>query len=336
MPEISVLMSVYNGEEHVSEAIDSLLAQTWQDFELLIIDDGSTDRTREIIQSYSDRRIRSFYFDENKGIGAALNYGLSHARGKYVAKADADDIHLPTRLEKQKKYLDHNPDIASVKTLFTYFPHDSLTEQTGRYKNMKLFREKLKNSVVTPDELHEKIYLTCCFAHTTIMARTAVLKKVGYDPAFRFAEDYKLFYELNKQGYKMGTVEEDLVRVRVSQTSITANIDMAFWQAVYIIKEQEIKQLFRGGNRVFLWGAGLKGKVVWEEILAKESLPVAGFIDSDRSKHNQTLAGLHVYPPDILKPGDKVLITSQPGLYDISGQLKQRGYAIVKDFIGFY
>lgn len=102
IPEISVLMSVYNGEKYIQEAIDSILNQTYSDFELIIINDGSTDQTREIIESYQDERIKLFNFKKNKGVGAVLKFGLTQVNGRYIAKADADDINHPERLLKQK------------------------------------------------------------------------------------------------------------------------------------------------------------------------------------------------------------------------------------------
>ena len=102
MPEITALMSVYNGEEFIAETIESILNQTYPDFEFVIVNDGSTDRTKEIIESFKDDRIKLFNLDGNRGVGPALNYGLSKVKNKYVVKVDADDISVPTRFEEQK------------------------------------------------------------------------------------------------------------------------------------------------------------------------------------------------------------------------------------------
>jgi len=335
MAEISVLMSVYNGENFVSQAMDSILAQTIQDFEFIIVDDGSNDRTWEIISSYSDERIKPVRLASNVGVGGALQYGLSFVKGKYVAKADSDDIHHPTRLEKQKRYLDENPHISLVKTLFRYFPHDEETKLSKRFQSMSSFRENFKNKVVSSADLHEKLYWTCCIAHTTIMVRTEALLQVGYDPDLRIGEDYKMMYELNKRGCGMGTVEEVLVDVRVMPSSVTATLDPIFWQVVYGIKEEEITHLFAGDSRVFLWGASEKGKAVCN-ILRGHGLQIAGFVDSDSTKHQMSLAGYPIQPPSCLTEGDKVIITSQPGLYAIGDELKRRGFMPVQDFIGYY
>ena len=111
-PKISVVMPAYNAENYIREAIDSILAQTFRDFEFLIIDDGSTDHTVEIIRSYSDSRIRLYQNERNMGVAATLNRGLDLARGEYIARMDADDISLPERFAKQAAYMDAHPDVA--------------------------------------------------------------------------------------------------------------------------------------------------------------------------------------------------------------------------------
>lgn len=115
-PTATVLLAVYNGERFLAEAIESILTQTFTDFELIVIDDGSVDGTAEIIREYAgrDERIRCFQLEENRGQSAALNRGLAEARGDYVAKMDSDDISLPRRLEIQVEFLQANPEIGVV------------------------------------------------------------------------------------------------------------------------------------------------------------------------------------------------------------------------------
>lgn len=111
MPKISVIMPAYNAERYIREAIDSILRQTWSDFELIIIDDGSTDSTAAIIAEYTDNRIRFCPNAQNMGVAATLNRGLELACGAYIARMDADDISLPERFAKQAAYLDAHPDV---------------------------------------------------------------------------------------------------------------------------------------------------------------------------------------------------------------------------------
>lgn len=111
MPEISVVLSVYNDAKYVGVAIESVLAQTFTDFELIIIDDASTDESLSIARDFADERIRIVENEENLGLTKSLNKGISLAQGKYIARMDSDDICLPTRFEKQVAYLDAHPDV---------------------------------------------------------------------------------------------------------------------------------------------------------------------------------------------------------------------------------
>ncbi|MFQ5456478.1 MAG: glycosyltransferase family 2 protein [Nitrospirota bacterium] len=108
-PIVSLIMGVYNGERYLKEAIGSILNQSLRDFEFIIINDGSTDKTREILEGYNDERLTIIEQEENKGLTFSLNTAMDHVRGKYIARMDADDISLPERLEKQVKFLeDHS------------------------------------------------------------------------------------------------------------------------------------------------------------------------------------------------------------------------------------
>ncbi len=113
-PRVTVLMSVYNGEKYLREAIDSILNQTFKDFEFLIIDDGSTDSSADIIRSYTDFRIRLIQNEKNIGLTRSLNKGLKLAKGEYIARMDVDDISLPIRFEKQVSFLDKYEDVKLV------------------------------------------------------------------------------------------------------------------------------------------------------------------------------------------------------------------------------
>ena len=130
-PLISVILPAYNAERFLEEAIDSILAQTYKNFELIVLNDGSTDRTEEIILSYNDPRIRYIKNESNLKLIKTLNKGIALARGKYIARMDADDISLPTRFEKEIEFMEIHPDIgvcsskvihlfSNRKTIFSY------------------------------------------------------------------------------------------------------------------------------------------------------------------------------------------------------------------------
>lgn len=179
-PKISVIMSVYNGEKFVAEAIDSVLRQTFGDFEFIIIDDGSTDSSLAIIKSYSDKRIKLIENEANIGLTKSLNKGIAVARGKYVARMDADDISMPKRFEKQYNFMEKNPEIGV------------LGGQEITFGNKRL----IKTSYLLDEDIK-------CFAafnnpmnHPTIFARAELLKRNPYNPDFRYSQDYELWARL--------------------------------------------------------------------------------------------------------------------------------------------
>lgn len=195
---VSVMMPVYNGQKYLSEAIESILNQTFTDFEFIIINDGSTDRTEEIILSYADHRIIYVKNEENLQIVKTLNKGILLAKGKYIARMDADDISLPTRLEKQITFMRENPHIDILGTWFETF---------GRKK----YIQKL------PTE-HEQIKSDILFytplAHPAIFAKSEVLKQYKYPENYPKAEDYALWTQLISR-FQFSNIPEVLLLYRL-------------------------------------------------------------------------------------------------------------------------
>ncbi|HDL01964.1 MAG TPA: glycosyltransferase, partial [candidate division Zixibacteria bacterium] len=180
-PKVTVLMSVYNDERYLSESVDSILNQTYKDFEFLIINDGSTDRSREILESYSDPRIRLVRNDGNIGLTRSLNKGLALAMGEYIARMDADDISLPERLEKQVGFLDADSSVGVLGI------NSLLIDEDGNVL------EKLQRPV-THDSIMAEMLTENRFVHSSVMLRKKLLKMSGYyDEKLDMAQDYELF-----------------------------------------------------------------------------------------------------------------------------------------------
>ncbi len=185
-PLVSVVMPVYNAEKYVAEAIESVLAQTYINFEFLIFNDGSKDSSAAIVQHYArqDNRIKFFNYTENTGYLKHLNEGITQAQGSYIARMDADDICLPQRFEKQVAYMETNPTIGVCGTWYT------------------VFKETVENKMMTVEQPEEDSQIKvnflnhCSLGHPTVMARTALLKKNKYDQNFYPAEDYELWTRL--------------------------------------------------------------------------------------------------------------------------------------------
>ena len=179
-------MPVYNAENFLRKAIDSILAQTYKNFEFIIVDDGSTDSSRQIIEVYHDKRIKLLTHKMNKGIVAALNDGIAAARGKYIARMDADDISDPTRIEKQKIFLDTNKDVSVVGTFL------KIINDQGK----QLFTIE---PPTRPIAIMQFLRNDSCIAHGSAMMRSSVLQKVGgYSDkkSVEHAEDYDLFVRI--------------------------------------------------------------------------------------------------------------------------------------------
>ena len=207
-PRVTVLMSVYNGEKYLREAIDSILGQTFKDFEFLILDDGSTDSSAEIIRSYSDPRIRLIQNEKNIGLTRSLNKGLKLANAQYIARMDADDISLPERLEKQTAFLFKNLGYGVVGS--SYYHID------GSGKRGPLIRVLTKNSEIQK-ELKKKNW----FGHGSVMMRRdAVLEAGGYDERYKYAQDYDLWLRIAK-AYRLANIEQPLYCWRVTPFCIS-------------------------------------------------------------------------------------------------------------------
>jgi glycosyltransferase involved in cell wall biosynthesis len=199
-------MAVYNGEKYLPEAIESILSETFTDFEFLIVDDGSTDRTQEIINSYQDPRIRLISNPENVGLTRSLNRGLDLARGEYIARMDSDDISLPERLAKQQTYMDTHREVAVCGTWAKDI--DSAGTVTG-------VRE-------TPvgDDLEREYWRPSPIIHPSAIIRRAHLNGLRYDDQIRYAQDFDLWLRLKPQ-HKLANLPEHLLLYRVHSDSIT-------------------------------------------------------------------------------------------------------------------
>ena len=207
---VSVLMAVYNGDRYVAESVESILGQTYCDFEFVIVDDGSTDRSREVIARYSDPRIRLVPSPENSGLATALNRGLALCQGSLVARQDADDVSEPDRLARQVAYLEANPDVAVVGSWYRKI--DSEGRDLG-----------LRRLACQPLDVRWAMLFHCPLIHSAVMFRRAPLIARGweYDSSIKYGEDYALWSRMVHE-LAIANVAEPLVRLRSNPWSMTA------------------------------------------------------------------------------------------------------------------
>jgi glycosyltransferase involved in cell wall biosynthesis len=208
-PLISVLLPVYNAERFIAESIRSILSQTFTDFELIIIDDGSKDKSAEIIESFTDPRIR-FIRQQNAGMGATLNKAISLARGKYLARQDADDISLPERFEKQIDFLEHMEEYALVGTWAEIV--DEELKLTGRFHHHPEMSTRLKYDLLFDNP----------FVHSSVMIRAIALKEVGpYDLSKDpLIQDYELWWRIAEK-FQIGNIAKSFVLYREVDTGMS-------------------------------------------------------------------------------------------------------------------
>lgn len=206
-PLITVLIPTYNCEQYVYDAVQSILNQTYTNFECIIIDDCSTDGTVDIIKTFDDPRINLIIKPKNSGYTNSLNYGLTIANGKFIARMDGDDISLPNRFEKQVAIFEQNDDIVVCGSIFKLIDTETIIEAPEHHDAIKL--GLLKES---------------CIGHPTAMIRTSVLNthNINYNTAYEPAEDYDLWVRLSEVG-QLYNIQEVLFLYRVhdNQVSIT-------------------------------------------------------------------------------------------------------------------
>tara|TARA_Y100000310_G_scaffold193272_1_gene193235 strand:+ start:507 stop:1595 length:1089 start_codon:yes stop_codon:yes gene_type:complete len=189
-PKVTVLMSVYNGEPFLRESLESILNQSFSNFEFLIIDDASTDSSREIIDSYFDSRIRLIENSDNIGLARSLNKGIELSSGEYIARMDADDISLPQRLEEQVDFMNRNVDVGVCGTMV------QLIDSNGKVLHLG-YDEKI---MWKDEDMKAQLLFKPCFLHPTVMYRSEILKSNGIiygEMNGRYSQDYHLWYELS-------------------------------------------------------------------------------------------------------------------------------------------
>lgn len=207
MPRVSVVMSVFNGEPYLREAVDSIANQTFADFEFIIVDDGSTDGTADILKSYDDPRIQVID-QENRGLTASLNQAAGLANGRLIARMDADDISEPTRLEKQVMFMKANRDVGLVGTW--YFEIDGQNRKRAE-----------KEFPVADYDLRKTMIRYNPFCHGSVMFRKALFDKVGgYDESFKKAQDYDLWFKMVSRA-KLANIPEYLFQRRYTNDNIS-------------------------------------------------------------------------------------------------------------------
>jgi glycosyltransferase involved in cell wall biosynthesis len=223
LPKISVIMSVFNGEKYLREAVDSILNQTFVDFEFILINDGSTDKTKAILDSCHDARIRLIH-QENIGLTESLNKGLGMARGVYIARMDADDISHVNRLEKEAAFLDANKDVGLVGTFGIRI------DEKGKAGHLISFP--------TSDEaLRKRLEYDCPFLHGAVMYRKECIDRVGnYRKKIGPSEDLDLWLRISER-FGLACLDEPLYKDRVVSDGVSMSLRFNQVRAILLTRK---------------------------------------------------------------------------------------------------
>jgi glycosyltransferase involved in cell wall biosynthesis len=228
MPHISVLMPVYNGERYLREAIESVLKQTFQDFEFLIINDGSQDDSDMIIQSFHDKRIRYLINEKNLGLPKTLNKGLAAAQSPFIARFDCDDIMHPERLEKQCRFMKENPDVGVC---------GSAVQLIGKNQQWDFPEDD--------DQIQPTLLFECCIMHPSVIMRSSILHRydIKYDEDIvPYGEDYDMWVRI-AQHTALHNLKTPLLNLRHHEGQMTTRFANQIHNPAIAVKKQLLNRL---------------------------------------------------------------------------------------------
>lgn len=214
--KISIVMAAYNAEDYLEECVRSILEQTYPNFEFIIVNDGSEDRTKEILDKIADPRVEVIHLKKNQGAANALNRGIKSANGDWIAIHDADDISLPHRIEEQVKFIRTHSDVVAVGSLIECIPgHTPVSDHT-------LMKEsRYRNKYKTRKELRKELFHGCPVCHGSVMfSKAAFYKAGGYDTQYKIAYDWDLWMRLLEAG-PIAKVKKILYQYRIEPNSLS-------------------------------------------------------------------------------------------------------------------
>jgi len=230
MPLLTVFTPVFNLEKYIEETINSVLSQTFTDFEYIIIDDCSSDKTIEIIESFNDPRIRIIQNKINQGISFNRNLAIEEAKGKYIAMIDGDDLALPKRLEKQLVFLEKNPDYGIIGT-----------EVININKRGKQLGNIIKYNI-PDDEIPSRMLFNNYIATSSTMIRLSELAEIRFKKEFVVAEDYEVWIQLIRN-CKIGHIRLPLTKYRIHDNSISIKKEQLMLETEIKIIKQQLNEL---------------------------------------------------------------------------------------------
>lgn len=296
-PEISIILPFYNAATTLAHAIESIVAQSFMDFECILVDNNSIDESRDIAMAFCENDPRLNLIHESKqGVTHAHNAGMVISKGKYIARMDADDLMFPDRLEKQYNFLEDHPGIYVLAGHAEYIPHSPETEGFQRYVNWS-------NSIMTHQDILLKQFMESPIINPTVMWRREISDKYGSYRNGEFPEDYELWLRWLSQGVKFHKLSSPLIKWHDSAQRLTRTDNRYSDQAFFEIKTKYLAQWLKIHNphyaNVVVWGASKisRNRAI---ILESHGIEIQNYIDISQKRQ---LDKSVIYYKDIPEPG---------------------------------
>ena len=288
---ISVLLPIYNSQKVLAECLDSILAQTYPYFEVVAVDDGSTDNTPAILAAYAkrDSKIRVVSLGKNRGIVDALNIGLEQCRGRWIARMDADDMMTPERLSVQLTYMFDHPEVDLLGAQVKIFREDrALTAGQRRYQDWS-------NSLISDQAIKQEIFAESPIMHPTFFLTKRFCNEMGGYQSNPWAEDYDFILRAYLKNATFAKLPQIVVEKRDSPTRLARTDARCKRKAMFNAKAHyfAISGLPSETGKIFIAGTGSSGRKAYAA-LKREKVPIHGFVDNIESDTKRTVAGLPV------------------------------------------
>jgi len=330
-PTVSVLLPAYNAADTIRQAVTSLQRQTLADFEVVAVDDGSTDGTRAILDELArdDPRIRPIHLPHS-GLIQALNAGIEECHADVIARMDADDVCHPERLLLQVEYMRDHPDIRVCGCLVRSFPRNAIREGFLRY-------EAWLNSLTSHEEIARDISVESPLAHPSVMMRASDLRELGGYREMGWPEDYDLWLRFFMAGKRFGKVARTLLFWRETPARLTFTDSRYSLENFVRLKAHFLAILIgRKGRPLIVWGAGMMGRRLTKH-LVREGVQSVAVVDIDPRKIGRTMRGAPIIPPEQLADHPNafiiVAVGSEGAREIIRARLNASGRVEVEDYL---
>lgn len=310
--KVSVIMPVFNAGMFLSQAIDSICAQTFGDWELILVDDGSIDNSRSIIKHYAaaDSRIIPL-FKEHEGIASALNSGIQASEAPFVVRMDADDCAHPERIQLQHEFLMAHPEIGVIATQVEVFPKSEKGEGLKAYVQWS-------NTLLGYESIEQMRFVDAPVIHPSVCFRRSLLEQYGAYREGDFPEDYELWLRWMAHGVRFAKLPQCLLKWRDHENKLTRTDSRYREQALWTCKGDYFDRWFRShvdsSRSVWVWGAGRRTRSRLRYFSCLQGTgTITAYIDIDPRKIGQKINGATVVDPECISYEDNAFIIVMVG-----------------------